>query len=96
MSAPLIKTAPGGQRYAVVSSRSEMVKALVLAAAQGVLSLVVERQRYGGTAMFKLAYDHQARDEQWQLVSCDGCMSFSTCAQACEQANARLLSEALS
>lgn len=96
MSTPVIKTAPGGQRYAVVSSRSEIVSALVAAAAQGVLSLVVERQRYGGTALFKLVYDLKARDEQWQLASCDGFMSFHLCAEAAEQANARLLSEATS
>lgn len=96
MSTPLIKTAPGGQRYAVVARRSQIVTALVAAAAQGVLSLVVERERYGGTALFKLAYDHKARDDQWQLVQCDGFMSFHLCAEACEQANARLLSEALS
>lgn len=87
----LIKTAPGGQRYAVVSSRSEIMAALVAAAGQGVLSLVVERKRHGGHAVFKLAYDHTARDDQWQLVSCDGDMSFHLCAEACEQANARLL-----
>ena len=89
----VIKTAPGGQRYAVVSSRSEIVAALVAAAAQGVLSLVIERQRYGGTALFKLVYSHEAHDEQWQLVQCDGFMSFHLCAEACEQANARLLGE---
>ncbi len=89
----VIKTAPGGQRYAVVARRSQIVTALVSAAARGVLSLVIERQRYGGTALFKLAYDHKARDDQWQLVQCDGFMSFHLCADACEQANARLLSE---